>query len=209
MACKSFLWLKMPLAILLAAGSCSDQGEGARCDINSGTVSGASDCASDLVCVASGDLLDKSIGDRCCPPANQINAGTDSRCRLEGSQAVPATGETPGMGDTGSSEMDGTAGESGTTETGGQPPVMGTVGFPGGTAGVIETAAYAGSGNLCSYSSDCPGTEICGPSGHCQPQCRSDKDCPPRGRCDLAQFLCVSSGTGGAQGATMTAGAGG
>jgi hypothetical protein len=70
-------------AVLLAASlfGCSKQGEGERCDLNSGNL----DCDTGLIC-RSGDQLNIGIGEGfalCCPPdgvapsVNACNAGAE------------------------------------------------------------------------------------------------------------------------------------
>jgi hypothetical protein len=171
----------LPLAILLAIASCSDQGEGERCDVNSGN----KDCASGLFCVPAA-LLDPSVnrGDRCCPET--VTASTDTRCRRGGGLA--------NNGGSAGAEAGGSAGES----TGGAS----TAGSPG-SGGTEAQAGTAGTGAApCLYNSDClPANEVCGPTGHCQLECYLDKDCVTPLRCDVSNHTCVTSAAGGAGGA--------
>ncbi len=132
-----------PLAVLLAAASCSDQGEGERCDINSGT-DNTKDCKSGLICVSYKDLLDQNQGDRCCPET--VTASTDARCRrgantpnaggAGGTGAAGAGGEAAG-GEAGSPGA-GTAAGAG---AGGEAPGETGGEAPGGTAGTDSGGA--------------------------------------------------------------------
>jgi hypothetical protein len=171
----------LSFVIALAFAACSDQGEGDRCDQNSGN----KDCASGLFCVPSQELADKMQGDRCCPEV--ITANTDSRCRRGG---TTNTGGSAGMSAAGGA---GAGGES----TGGAPG-----GGSAGLGGVVAAAGTAGSGAApCQYNSDCTAAnEICGPTGHCQVECNFDKDCAPPLVCDRPNHKCVAASVGGAGG---------
>jgi hypothetical protein len=169
----------LPLAILVAIASCSDQGEGERCDVNSGN----KDCASGLFCVPALDLADKSQGDRCCPET--LTASTDARCRRGG---ATNTGGSAGA------ETAGAAGEGTGGATMGGSPGSGGTGAEAGTAGTGATP--------CLYNSDClAANEVCGPTGYCRLECNQDKDCSPPLRCDVPNHMCVTSAAGGAGGA--------
>ena len=143
-----------------AAFACAKQGEGERCNA---TTNGNQDCESHLVCVKATDLANTGVGDRCCPPEGQ-NPGVDICIRSAGTGGTGAT--DGGSGSAGQAGSDGGAGASGA----------------GGTAGQAGSGGSAGSGGApdagtCLYDSDCPGTLVCGPTGMCQAECKTNKDC--------------------------------
>ncbi len=126
------------LALLLcaygvAAGGCSRQAEGERCDH---TANGDEDCDEGLECVRPRG----STVDRCCPPAGAPI--DDARCN--GSDASIATGGTAGS----TSETGGSTNESGgSTTTGGMSSAGGTTGGADASGGVAGGAA-AGAGGV-------------------------------------------------------------
>ncbi len=162
---RRWFLLGLPLVVALGAGSCNNQNEGERCDIKSGN----KDCQSGLFCVSSGDLLDHTVGDRCCPA--QTTASTNVLCRLGSGLS---TGGSAGAGAGGEAAF-------------------------GGAGGSLAGGGTAGTGTACLYNSDCAPNEVCGPTGHCQPQCRADRDCTAPLTCDLTSSTCVvpEVGTGG------------
>jgi hypothetical protein len=129
--------------VVLAMPGCSQQGEGDRCD---NAKNGNEDCESGLTCVVSKNLLNKDIGDRCCPPTG---VGSNSRCtRGSGTDAGGTGGGSSGgssgnAGDPGT-ETGGTNASGGTEPTGGTTATGGT--DSGGTASGAPGAAGAAGG---------------------------------------------------------------
>jgi hypothetical protein len=119
--------LHFPLAVLLAVASCSNQGEGERCDKNSND----RDCASGLVCVSSKDLLDSFQGDRCCPAT--VTASTDARCRLRAT--------TPNVSGSAGTGAGGGGGEATGGEAGAGSPGAGGAAAGAGTGGEAQAGA--------------------------------------------------------------------
>ncbi len=148
--------------------SCSKQSEGDRCDV----LNNDEDCDGGLECVAASELLN-SEADRCCPPEG--DRVSDSSCRRR-TGSVGATGGAGGADATG-----------------------GSAGAMAGAAGSL-TGGMGGEGQTvtCRYRSDCPEGQDCGPDGHCQPQCQSDRDCFPGQLCnDTGACVTATIGSGG------------
>ncbi len=174
---RRLLWLPaLPLLSVLWAPGCAKQAEGDRCDFNR---NGHQDCETPLVCVPAAELIDNST-DRCCPPEDQTP--TDDRCLRS-----TGVGGTGGTGGTGGSDS-GT--DAKTDASGGAAGGGGTGGGTGGSAGSGGSGG-GDAGIACSYSSQCPGNLVCGPTGHCQLECLGDKDCKNGSTCDLASNTCV------------------
>jgi hypothetical protein len=175
------------LALLVGVGSllwapgCGKQGEGERCDKQRNN---DTDCEAGLVCTRADDLVDKSqnAADRCCPPEGETI--TDDRCQR--STGTGGSGGTDAGTDSSSGGQSGASGSSGTAGAAGAAGSGGTSGS-GGSGGVSGGGGTGGSGVECTYSSQCDGDQICGPTGVCQPECAGDggKDC-------LAGEVCVN-----------------
>jgi hypothetical protein len=132
------------LLFALAAGGCSRQDEGERCDQ---TANGDADCEEGLICTA------KVGADRCCPPPGA--PVDDARCLAADAPSGGITGGTSGGGATsGGASSGGTSGggatsggaSSGGTASGGASS-GGTSGgdtASSGAGGVIEPTAGAG-----------------------------------------------------------------
>lgn len=179
--------LNAPTAARLAASllaaccllpSCRQQDEGERCDI----LSRDADCADGLECVAA-NLLLRGEDDRCCPPDGRPSS------ELACQRRVTIVGGGSG----------GTGGSSPSTTGGASAAVAGAAG-DGGMAGQPATA-------LCSYPSDCPLGQTCGPLGRCQAECRETRDCPPGFTCGAAGMCLPPSGGAGSGGAGAQAAA--
>ena len=165
----------------LLFGSCAKQDEGERCNV----LNNSADCSSGLECVAQSELL-RSEADRCCPPEG--DRISDDRCRRRTSGASSSTGGTSATTPTG-----GTAGAiSGGGGAAGFPPT-GAGGSPGGSAGTNDVT--------CLYRSDCPEGQTCGPTGRCQPECRTDRDCFPGEICSAAGACLTPANAGQGGGA--------
>ncbi len=112
-----------------------------------------------------------------CIPAGQLRGGTDDVDRC-----CPATGESisdsrcaPRIGGSGNDDdNDAQGGAGGATDGGG--PVQGL-------------------GDACQYTSDCVLPLVCGPTGACQYECQTDRDCTG-GKVCSSELTCVS-GAGG------------
>ena len=135
--------LHFPLAVLLAAASCSNQGEGERCDVNSGTTD-SKDCKSGLICVPHEQLLDPTQGDRCCPET--VTASTDSRCRRGG--GIENAGGSAGT-DAGGAGGEAAGGEAaaGSAGAGGTEAEAGAGGEAEAGAGGTDTGGAGGAGS--------------------------------------------------------------
>jgi hypothetical protein len=192
MTSRTALLLGLPLVPFVLFAACSNQSEGERCSVQSGTAVGSNDCGDGLVCVSEHELADKTGGDRCCPPLEKMTIGTDSRC-------LRSTGSTDTSNDNTGGTESGAGGQEGDWGSGGQAGDLGQSGAATGSGG-FGTGTH-GSGLACNYDAECPGTEVCGPLGRCQWQCLSNKDCPQTDYCDsLLTHACVPTGTGGAPG---------
>jgi hypothetical protein len=71
---------------------------------------------------------------------------------------------------------------------GGGSGTGGSTGTGGGSSGPGgEGGAQAGLNDACHYRSDCVEPLVCGPTGHCQPECQDDIDCDDGLVCTSAQ----------------------
>ncbi len=178
--------LLLALVTVMADTGCQKQAEGARCDV----LNRNDDCDDGLECVAA-KLLLNDVADRCCPPEDEVSAENDCRRRV-------TIGSGSGTGGTGSP-----------SGTGGGGP---TAGAPSSEGGAAAAGGATGSAGSCSYPSDCPLGQTCGPRGVCQPECREDRDCGPGGwTCSDAGVCQATTGAAGAPatgGAAATAGGG-
>ncbi|OQX67380.1 MAG: hypothetical protein B6A08_15505 [Sorangiineae bacterium NIC37A_2] len=127
---------------------------------------------------ANGDL--DCEGGLVCTPASELKSGGDgvSRCCPDDGQPIRddrcKRGAPVGPGGTGASGNMG-----------------GSNGDDGGSGG-----AGVGVGARCDYTSDCRSPLICGPSGRCQAECVTDRDCNDGKVCD--DGTCVSAAGGAA-----------
>jgi hypothetical protein len=73
--------LIVPVALLVVAGACSNQGEGQPCDHDAGGDSaGTDDCESPLICVIGPNPADGTNSYRCCPP--DLSQATTLECMV-------------------------------------------------------------------------------------------------------------------------------
>ncbi len=163
-----------PLVAFLA---CAQQGEGERCSV----LSNDDDCDEGLTCVSGAEL--QGGNDACCPPAEKVTSKVCAR----GTPRPPADA---GVGGAGGSAA-GAAGEAGAAGTAGAPADAGT----GGAAGSAGMSGAGGAPASCSYDSDCAGNLVCGPTGRCQTECRTDKDCEPPKKCSAERCVVLDAGS--------------
>lgn len=125
---------------LISAPGCSQQAEGERCDR---TKNGDLDCDDGLICVASGQLLDKTA-DRCCPVNETDRTGLCRPSGVDTDSPDPVDMTSGGAGGAGGAAAPDTAGgASAGQNTGGVPGSSGS-GTNGGVPSVDGGAPAAG-----------------------------------------------------------------
>ncbi len=123
------------------------------------------DCEGSLVCTDHNKLRKgpEDGVDRCCP--EELGSSDTPECAQRINSDV-------GDGDSGG---DGGSGPGGSSNAGDSN---------------VQTPDELG--DSCDYNSDCSAPLICGPSGKCQFECRTDRDCPSDQICST-ELSCVSN----------------